>query len=319
MLDHEHTYKNKRLTKIKFYNRLKFSLKQTRSYLVDGLMNLLQGKSIDSNLLKVLEDQLLMADFGVDTTNRVISLLKTKLDNKKIHDTESLYSQLKANLSEILYKVEIPLNISGRPPFIILMIGVNGVGKTTTIGKLARQFRDKGKSVILAAGDTFRAGAIEQLEAWGVRNNIPVISQSIGSDPAAVIFDAIQSAKSRHVDVLIADTAGRLQNKEHLMAEIKKIIRVMKKLDCSAPHEVLLTIDASTGQNAISQVKFFHEAIGLNGIVLTKLDTTAKGGVIFSIADKFNIPIRYIASGEKLEDLRVFQVSSFIDAIFSQE
>ncbi|VFP80136.1 Signal recognition particle receptor FtsY [Candidatus Erwinia haradaeae] len=319
MLDSEHPNKEKSLTKIKLYNRLKCSLKQTRSYLVNGVMNLLRGKSIDSNLLKALENQLLMADIGLDTTNRVISLLKSKIDNKKINDTESFYSQLKANLSEILYKVEVPLNTSGRLPFIILMIGVNGVGKTTTIGKLARKFQDEGQSVMLAAGDTFRAGAIEQLEVWGGRNNIPVIAQSTGSDPAAVIFDAIQSAKSRHIDVLIADTAGRLQNKEYLMAEIKKIIRVIKKLDCSAPHEVLLTIDASTGQNAISQTKFFHEAIGLTGIVLTKLDTTAKGGVIFSIADKFNIPIRYITSGENLEDLRVFQVSSFIDAIFSEE
>ncbi|VFP85719.1 Signal recognition particle receptor FtsY [Candidatus Erwinia haradaeae] len=319
MLDHEYPHKKKSLTKIKFYNRLKFSLKQTRSYLVDGVMNLLRGKPIDSNLLTTLEDQLLMADLGVDTTHRVISILKTQIDNKKIHDTESFYCQLKANLSEILYKVEVPLDISGRLPFIILMIGVNGVGKTTTIGKLARKFRNEGRSVMLAAGDTFRAGAIEQLEVWGIRNNIPVIAQSTGSDPAAVIFDAIQSAKSRHIDVLIADTAGRLQNKAYLMAEIKKIIRVMKKLDCSAPHEVLLIIDASTGQNAISQTKFFHEAIGLTGIALTKLDTTAKGGVIFSIADKFNIPIRYISSGENLEDLRVFQVSSFIDAMFSQE
>ncbi|VFP86666.1 Signal recognition particle receptor FtsY [Candidatus Erwinia haradaeae] len=319
MSDLEYLQKKKNAIKGGFYNRLKLSLEQTRSYLVDGVMHLLRGKTIDKGLLKALEDQLLMADIGIDTTNRVIRTLEAQINDKKIDNEELLYRQLKTNLSEILCKVEVPLDVSGRLPFIVLMIGVNGVGKTTTIGKLARKFQNEGKLVMLAAGDTFRAGAIEQLEVWGSRNNIPVIAQPSGSDPAAVIFDAIQAAKSRHMDVLIADTAGRLQNKTYLMAEIKKIIRVMKKLDCSAPHEVLLTIDASTGQNAISQTKFFHEAIGLTGITLTKLDTTAKGGVIFSIADKFNIPIRYITVGETLEDLRVFQVNSFIDALFSQE
>jgi fused signal recognition particle receptor len=222
-------------------------------------------------------------------------------------------------MGEILAKVDEPLNIEGKTPFVILMVGVNGVGKTTTIGKLARQFEQQGKSVMLAAGDTFRAAAVEQLQVWGQRNNIPVIAQHTGADSASVIFDAIQAAKARNVDVLIADTAGRLQNKSHLMEELKKIVRVMKKLDDQAPHEVMLTLDASTGQNAVSQAKLFNEAVGLTGITLTKLDGTAKGGVIFAIADQFGIPIRYIGVGEGIEDLRPFKADDFIEALFARE
>ncbi|MDU7258088.1 MAG: signal recognition particle-docking protein FtsY [Escherichia coli] len=247
------------------------------------------------------------------------SLLKTKENRKQLRDAEALYGLLKEEMGEILAKVDEPLNVEGKTPFVILMVGVNGVGKTTTIGKLARQFEQQGKSVMLAAGDTFRAAAVEQLQVWGQRNNIPVIAQHTGADSASVIFDAIQAAKARNIDVLIADTAGRLQNKSHLMEELKKIVRVMKKLDVEAPHEVMLTIDASTGQNAVSQAKLFHEAVGLTGITLTKLDGTAKGGVIFSVADQFGIPIRYIGVGERIEDLRPFKADDFIEALFARE
>ncbi|MDD7424889.1 MAG: signal recognition particle-docking protein FtsY, partial [[Actinobacillus] rossii] len=223
-------------------------------------------------------------------------------------------------MAEILKPVEQPLEIdASKKPYVILMVGVNGVGKTTTIGKLARQFQQQGKSVMLAAGDTFRAAAVEQLQVWGERNHIPVIAQSTGSDSASVIFDAMQSAAARNIDILIADTAGRLQNKNNLMDELKKIVRVMKKYDETAPHEIMLTLDAGTGQNAISQAKLFNEAVGLTGISLTKLDGTAKGGVIFAIADQFNLPIRYIGVGEKIEDLRTFKADEFIDALFSHE
>ncbi|HDL7411910.1 TPA: signal recognition particle-docking protein FtsY, partial [Yersinia enterocolitica] len=230
-----------------------------------------------------------------------------------------LYGKLKEEMSEILSKVDKPLDVSGKNPFVILMVGVNGVGKTTTIGKLARQFQAEGKSVMLAAGDTFRAAAVEQLQVWGDRNKIAVVGQHTGADSASVIFDAIQAAKARGIDVLLADTAGRLQNKAHLMEELKKIVRVMKKLDGDAPHEVMLTLDASTGQNAVSQAKLFNEAVGLTGITLTKLDGTAKGGVIFAIADQFGIPIRYIGVGEGIEDLRPFKADDFIEALFARE
>ena len=272
-----------------------------------------------SDLFEELEEQLLIADVGVETTRKIITNLTEGASRKQLRDAEALYGLLKEEMGEILAKVDEPLNVEGKTPFVILMVGVNGVGKTTTIGKLARQFEQQGKSVMLAAGDTFRAAAVEQLQVWGQRNNIPVIAQHTGADSASVIFDAIQAAKARHVDVLIADTAGRLQNKSHLMEELKKIVRVMKKLDVDAPHEVMLTIDASTGQNAISQAKLFHEAVGLTGITLTKLDGTAKGGVIFSVADQFGIPIRYIGVGERIEDLRPFNAGDFIEALFARE
>ncbi len=306
-------------TKEGFFARLKRSLLKTKENLGSGFISLFRGKKIDDDLFEELEEQLLIADVGVETTRKIISSLTDTASRKQLRDAEALYGLLKDEMGEILAKVDEPLNIEGKTPFVILMVGVNGVGKTTTIGKLARQFEQQGKSVMLAAGDTFRAAAVEQLQVWGQRNNIPVIAQHTGADSASVIFDAIQAAKARNVDVLIADTAGRLQNKSHLMEELKKIVRVMKKLDVDAPHEVMLTIDASTGQNAISQAKLFHEAVGLTGITLTKLDGTAKGGVIFSVADQFGIPIRYIGVGERIEDLRPFKAGDFIEALFARE
>ena len=306
-------------TKEGFFARLKRSLLKTKQNLGSGFISLFRGKKIDDDLFEELEEQLLIADVGVETTRKIITNLTEGASRKQLRDAEALYGLLKEEMGEILAKVDEPLNVEGKTPFVILMVGVNGVGKTTTIGKLARQFEQQGKSVMLAAGDTFRAAAVEQLQVWGQRNNIPVIAQHTGADSASVIFDAIQAAKARHVDVLIADTAGRLQNKSHLMEELKKIVRVMKKLDVDAPHEVMLTIDASTGQNAISQAKLFHEAVGLTGITLTKLDGTAKGGVIFSVADQFGIPIRYIGVGERIEDLRPFNACDFIEALFGRE
>lgn len=306
-------------TKEGFFARLKRSLLKTKENLGSGFISLFRGKKIDDDLFEELEEQLLIADVGVETTRKIIANLTDGASRKQLKDAEALYGLLKDEMGEILAKVDEPLNIEGKTPFVILMVGVNGVGKTTTIGKLARQFEQQGKSVMLAAGDTFRAAAVEQLQVWGQRNNIPVIAQHTGADSASVIFDAIQAAKARNVDVLIADTAGRLQNKSHLMEELKKIVRVMKKLDEEAPHEVMLTIDASTGQNAVSQAKLFHEAVGLTGITLTKLDGTAKGGVIFSVADQFGIPIRYIGVGERIEDLRPFKADDFIEALFARE
>ncbi|HFK5796082.1 signal recognition particle-docking protein FtsY [Enterobacter asburiae] len=306
-------------TKEGFFARLKRSLLKTKENLGSGFISLFRGKKIDDDLFEELEEQLLIADVGVETTRKIIANLTEGASRKQLRDAEALYGLLKDEMGEILAKVDEPLNIEGKTPFVILMVGVNGVGKTTTIGKLARQFEQQGKSVMLAAGDTFRAAAVEQLQVWGQRNNIPVIAQHTGADSASVIFDAIQAAKARNVDVLIADTAGRLQNKSHLMEELKKIVRVMKKLDENAPHEIMLTIDASTGQNAISQAKLFTEAVGLTGIALTKLDGTAKGGVIFSVADQFGIPIRYIGVGERIEDLRPFKADDFIEALFARE
>ncbi|OAT29010.1 signal recognition particle receptor protein [Buttiauxella brennerae ATCC 51605] len=308
-----------RPTKEGFFARLKRSLIKTKQNLGSGFISLFRGKKIDDDLFEELEEQLLIADVGVETTRKIITNLTEGASRKELRDAEALYGLLKEEMGEILAKVDEPLKVEGKTPFVILMVGVNGVGKTTTIGKLARQFQQEGKSVMLAAGDTFRAAAVEQLQVWGDRNNIPVIAQHTGADSASVIFDAIQAAKARNVDVLLADTAGRLQNKAHLMEELKKIVRVMKKLDGDAPHEVMLTLDASTGQNAISQAKLFHEAVGLTGITLTKLDGTAKGGVIFSVADQFGIPIRYIGVGERIEDLRPFNAGDFIEALFARE
>ncbi|MFR0656130.1 signal recognition particle-docking protein FtsY [Pantoea sp. SIMBA_079] len=313
------TQEQERPTKEGFFARLKRSLVKTRTNLGSGFISLFRGKKIDDDLFDELEEQLLIADVGVETTRRIITSLTQQASRKQLRDAEALYGLLKAEMAGILDKVDAPLDVSGKTPFVILMVGVNGVGKTTTIGKLARQYQAEGKSVMLAAGDTFRAAAVEQLQVWGQRNNIPVVAQHTGADSASVIFDAIQAAKSRNVDVLIADTAGRLQNKAHLMEELKKITRVMKKLDENAPHEVMLTLDASTGQNAVSQAKLFNEAVGLTGIALTKLDGTAKGGVIFSIADQFGIPIRYIGVGEGIEDLRPFKAADFIEALFARE
>lgn len=305
--------------RVSFFARLKQGLLKTRQNVGFGFLSLFRGKRIDDDLFDELEEQLLIADIGVNTTRKIIDSLTQHASRKQLKDAEALYSQLRDEMAEIIHPVSQPLDISGHKPFVILMVGVNGVGKTTTIGKLARQFQQQGKSVMLAAGDTFRAAAVEQLQIWGQRNNIPVVAQHTGADSASVIYDAIQAAQARQIDVLIADTAGRLQNKANLMEELKKIVRVLKKLDEHAPHEIMLTIDAGTGQNAVSQVKLFHEAIGLSGITLTKLDGTAKGGVIFAIADQFSIPIRYIGVGEGIEDLRPFNADDFIEALFTRE
>ncbi len=303
-----------------FFSRLLKGLVKTKQNIGAGFRSFFLGKKIDDELFEELEEQLLIADIGVPTTTKIINNLTQHATRQQLQNADTLYQQLKLEMGEILKPVAQPLRIDGsKKPYVILMVGVNGVGKTTTIGKLARKFQMEGKTVMLAAGDTFRAAAVEQLQVWGERNHIPVVAQSTGSDSASVIFDAMQSAAARNIDVLIADTAGRLQNKNNLMDELKKIVRVMKKYDESAPHEIMLTLDAGTGQNAISQAKLFNEAVGLTGISLTKLDGTAKGGVIFAIADQFNLPIRYIGVGEKIEDLREFNAEEFIDALFAHE
>ncbi|EPJ3801071.1 signal recognition particle-docking protein FtsY [Morganella morganii] len=308
-----------RPTKEGFFARLKRSLVRTRENIGSGFFGIFRGKKIDDDLFEELEEQLLVADVGVETTRKIITSLTQHASRRDLKDAEALFVKLREEMGEILATVDKPLEIEDKKPYVILMVGVNGVGKTTTIGKMARQYQAQGKSVMLAAGDTFRAAAVEQLQVWGERNNIPVVAQHTGADPASVIFDAIQSAKAKGVDVLIADTAGRLQNKAHLMEELKKIVRVMKKLDEDAPHEIMLTLDASTGQNAVSQARLFNEAVGLTGLTLTKLDGTAKGGVIFAIADQFGIPIRYIGVGEGIEDLRPFKAGDFIEALFARE
>ena len=303
-----------------FFSRLLKGLVKTKQNIGAGFRSFFLGKKIDDELFEELEEQLLIADIGVPTTTKIINNLTQHATRQQLQNADTLYQQLKLEMGDILKPVAQPLRIDGsKKPYVILMVGVNGVGKTTTIGKLARKFQMEGKTVMLAAGDTFRAAAVEQLQVWGERNHIPVVAQSTGSDSASVIFDAMQSAAARNIDVLIADTAGRLQNKNNLMDELKKIVRVMKKYDESAPHEIMLTLDAGTGQNAISQAKLFNEAVGLTGISLTKLDGTAKGGVIFAIADQFNLPIRYIGVGEKIEDLREFNAEEFIDALFAHE
>ncbi|AFV87150.1 signal recognition particle-docking protein FtsY [Alteromonas mediterranea] len=306
------------------FARLRESLSRTKENLGSGIVSLFKGKAIDDELYEDLETQLLVADVGMDTTQKIINHLTDSASRKDLKDAEALLEILKQRMSGMLSEVNQPLSDvmqahdASEGPFVILMVGVNGVGKTTTIGKLAKQFQQQGKKVMLAAGDTFRAAAVEQLQVWGERNDIPVIAQHTGADSASVLYDALEAAKSRGTDILIADTAGRLQNKNNLMEELKKVVRVMKKINPNAPHEVMLTLDAGTGQNAVSQAKLFNEAVGLTGITLTKLDGTAKGGVIFSIADKFKIPIRYIGVGESIDDLRQFDGQEFIDALFSE-
>ncbi|KJG30685.1 signal recognition particle-docking protein FtsY [Photobacterium angustum] len=303
-----------------FFARLMRGLKKTKTNFGTGFFGLFSGKKIDDELFEELEEQLLIADVGMDTTLKIIENLTDKASKKELKDGEALYGLLKDELADMLAKVEQPLVIdTSKKPYVILMVGVNGVGKTTTIGKLAKQFQAEGKSVMLAAGDTFRAAAVEQLQVWGERNNVPVVAQHTGADSASVIFDAIESAKAKNVDVVIADTAGRLQNKGNLMEELRKIVRVMKKVDVDAPHEIMLTVDAGTGQNAISQAKLFSDVAPVSGITITKLDGTAKGGVIFAVADQFNIPIRYIGVGEGIDDLRPFAAEEFIEALFSDE
>jgi fused signal recognition particle receptor len=301
-----------------FFGRLRRGLGRTSDNLVQGMGNLFLGrKEIDADLLEELESRLLMADVGVDATMDIIDHLTQRVSRKELTNPEALQDALKGELLSLLKPCEEPLSVSGHKPYVILMVGVNGVGKTTTIGKLAKRFQTEGRSVMLAAGDTFRAAAVEQLQVWGDRNNVPVVAQHTGADSASVIFDALQAAQSRGVDVLIADTAGRLHNKDNLMEELKKVVRVMAKLDESAPHEVMLVLDAGTGQNALAQADHFRQWVGVSGISLTKLDGTAKGGVIFAIAKKLGLPIRFIGIGEAAEDLRPFEAESFIEALFA--
>jgi fused signal recognition particle receptor len=304
-----------------WFARLKAGLQRTSSNFADGMGNLFLGrKVIDQALMEELETQLLMADVGIDATQRIVGNLSQRVSRKELADSEALYRALQEELRALLAPCTAPLQIDGaRKPYVILMVGVNGVGKTTTIGKLARRFRDEGRSVLLAAGDTFRAAAVEQLQVWGERNAVPVIAQHSGADSASVIFDALQAAQARGVDVLIADTAGRLHNKDNLMEELKKIVRVLRKIDPSAPHEVMLVLDAGTGQNALAQVKHFQEAVGVSGLVLSKLDGTAKGGIIFAISEQCRLPIRFIGVGEQAEDLRPFDADDFIRALFQRE
>ncbi|MCR8922047.1 signal recognition particle-docking protein FtsY [Dasania sp. GY-MA-18] len=303
------------------FSRLKAGLKRTSSNLGSGLGNLFLGKKqIDQDLLEELETHLLMADVGIEATQDIIGELTQQVSRKELADGDALYAALQKELGILLQPSESPLKIdSSKSPYVILMVGVNGVGKTTTIGKLAKRFQSEGRSVMLAAGDTFRAAAVEQLQVWGERNNVPVVAQHTGADSASVIFDAVQAAQARNIDVLIADTAGRLHNKDNLMEELRKVVRVMGKLDDSAPHEVMLVLDAGTGQNALSQAKAFQEVVGVSGVTLTKLDGTAKGGIIFAISKQLNIPIRFIGVGEQVDDLRPFEAQEFIKALFAEQ
>ncbi|MCM0613630.1 signal recognition particle-docking protein FtsY [Marinobacter sediminum] len=300
------------------FERIKQGLGKTRASLTGGMADLFSvGKKIDEELLEEIETTLLMADVGVTATSEIIESLTDKLERNQLKDGEALRTALRDELHGLLKDVTKPLAIdAGKQPYVILMVGVNGVGKTTTIGKLTKKFQNEGKSVMLAAGDTFRAAAVEQLQVWGERNDVPVVAQQTGADSASVIFDAIQSGKSRGVDVVIADTAGRLQNKDNLMSELEKVVRVMKKLDETAPHEVMLVLDAGTGQNALSQAQVFQQAVGVTGITLTKLDGTAKGGIVFAIARQLQLPIRYIGVGEQVDDLRSFDAETFVHALF---
>ncbi len=303
------------------FKRLKQGLSRSSQRLTDGFADLLLGKkTIDDELLEELETQLLSADLGIEATQSIIDDLTQRIARKQLADPEALFAAMRDDMVDLLKPVQQPLTVNSQSaPFVILMVGINGVGKTTTIGKLAKQFQAQGHSVMLAAGDTFRAAAVEQLQVWGERNAIPVIAQQHGADSASVIFDALQAAKSRNIDILIADTAGRLHTQSNLMEELKKVKRVMAKLDPNAPHETMLVVDAGTGQNALSQAQQFNQAVGLSGITLTKLDGTAKGGIIFAIAKKTGLPIRYIGVGEKIDDLRSFEAEDFVDALLGRE
>ncbi|VAW83932.1 Signal recognition particle receptor FtsY [hydrothermal vent metagenome] len=308
-------------TKQGWFSRLKRGLGKTRSNFTEGLADLVLGKKeIDDELLEELETQLLMADVGVEATQQIINNLTDKVSRKELGDSDALYSALKQELRGLLGDNR-PLKIDNaiHTPYVILMVGINGAGKTTTIGKLAKRLQLEGKSVMLAAGDTFRAAAVEQLQEWGRRNEIPVIAQHSGADSASVIYDAVEAAKSRGVDVLIADTAGRLHTQSNLMEELKKVKRVMGKLDDSAPHEVMLVVDGGTGQNALQQAEQFDQTVGLTGITISKLDGTAKGGVIFAIAKKFGFPIRFIGVGEGIDDLREFDADDYVNALLDKD
>jgi len=307
--------------KISFFSRLKQGLSKTRQYFSKNITDLFLGKKVlDQEVLDQLETYLISADVGIETTQYLIQKLTDQLARKELSDCEAALKSLQNEMQALLTPVEKPLTLDDtKKPFVILMIGVNGAGKTTTIGKIAKTLQAEGKNIMLAAGDTFRAAAIEQLQVWGERNNIAVVAQQSGADTAAVIYDAIESAKAKKMDVLIADTAGRLHTQTNLIEELKKIERVIKKSDTSAPHETLLVIDASIGQNALLQAKQFNAAIKISGIVITKLDGTAKGGIIFAIAKQLQIPIRYIGIGEGIDDLKPFKSEEFVTALFSME
>ena len=299
-----------------FIKRLRARINRGDNWLTYDLARLAPGGTIDASVLEELEALLVMADVGVDTTERIIRELQQRLARKELNDIEALRVGLEKSLLSILEPVEIALEINqSESPFVILMVGVNGAGKTTTIGKLARRFQDDGHSVMLAAGDTFRAAAVEQLQVWGERNNVPVVAQQSGADPAAVIFDAWQAAKARNIDILLADTAGRLQNQTGLMDELAKIKRVVASRDESAPHEIMLVLDASQGQNALIQAEKFHEALGLTGITVTKLDGSAKGGILLAIADRLRVPVRFIGIGEAADDMQPFSAGEFVTAL----
>ncbi|HSN73036.1 MAG TPA: signal recognition particle-docking protein FtsY [Steroidobacteraceae bacterium] len=301
-----------------FFKRLRARLNRGDSWLTYDLANLLPGGKIDETVLEELETRLLLADVGVETTEKILEGLRGKVRRKELGSLDALLGALRQSLLEILEPVEAPLAIDRQArPYVVLVVGVNGAGKTTTIGKLARRLKSDGCSVMLAAGDTFRAAAVEQLQVWGQRNSVPVVAQASGADPAAVVYDALQSAQARGIDVLIADTAGRLHTQSNLMEELKKVKRVLGRLDPDAPHEVLLVLDASQGQNALQQALLFHEALGVTGLVMTKLDGTAKGGVILAIAARMGLPIRYIGIGETAEDFDVFAAAPFVEALLA--
>ena len=306
-------------SKVDFFSRFKQGLSKTRQQLGSGIAHLFLGKKeIDAAVLSELEDLLLTADLGFAMTQSIIQGLTAEMQRKHLADPQVAMTMLKTKLDEALFPCMHPLvlHTETKTPFVILMVGVNGAGKTTTIGKLAKLFQQQGKKVMLAAGDTFRAAAVEQLQAWGERNNVSVIAQHTGADSASVIFDAFQAAKARGIDVLIADPAGRLHTQDHLMAELKKVKRVLQKIDAAAPHETMLVLDAGIGQNALNQTRQFHEAIGLTGITMTKLDGTAKGGILFALAHEFGLPFRYIGIGEGIDDLQSFDATQFVEAIF---
>jgi fused signal recognition particle receptor len=303
-----------------FFKRLRAKLNQGPAWLTTDIAELLPGRKIDAEILDELETRLITADVGVEASSRILEELRRRVARKELNDVDALLSALQESMSQILKPVEQALVIDPHArPFVILVVGINGAGKTTTIGKLAHRLLAEGKSVMLAAGDTFRAAAREQLEVWAERNHVPIVAQQSGAEPAAVIFDALQAARARNIDVLIADTAGRLHTQTHLMDELKKVKRVLARLDPLAPHEVLLVLDGTIGQNAVAQAQEFNKGLGVTGLVITKLDGTAKGGVVLAIAQRLKIPIRFIGVGEQSEDFGVFNASEFVSALLKSE
>ena len=303
-----------------FFKRLRAKLNQGPAWLTTDITELLPGRKIDAEILDELETRLITADVGVEASARILDELRRRVARKELNDVDALLKALQESMSQILQPVERALSIDpGARPFVILVVGINGAGKTTTIGKLAHRLLAEGKSVMLAAGDTFRAAAREQLEVWAERNNVPIVAQQSGAEPAAVIFDAMNAARARNIDVLIADTAGRLHTQTHLMDELKKVKRVLARLDPTAPHEVLLVLDGTIGQNAVAQAEEFNKGLGVTGLVITKLDGTAKGGVVLAIAQRLKIPIRFIGVGEQSEDFGVFNAAEFVSALLKSE